>query len=226
MTEEQLIAKLKELKSVTPNKQWVFSVKMSILKGEESAVAPTAASRFAALMAFLYKGKLAYVYAAFALVALGLFGFMGYSNLQMANKSVAVLSPDFVVKSRVEALKLKSQDLASALISKQPETISVAVKEVKDATKELTETIAQNPAEVKSIAADINNNKTYLDILGTSDLKATSDDLYKTIDEQMIADLDKTTLTDSQKTTLQDIKDLYNEGKYSQALEKILAISN
>jgi hypothetical protein len=37
--------------------------------------------------------------------------------------------------------------------------------------------------------------------------------------------LQKTTLTDDQKKTLTEVEDLYTQGKYADALEKILLIN-
>ena len=49
-------------------------------------------------------------------------------------------------------------------------------------------------------------------------------DLYQTVVQSQIADLEKTTLTDDMQKTLVEVKDLYNQGKFVDALEKILLI--
>ena len=50
-------------------------------------------------------------------------------------------------------------------------------------------------------------------------------DLYKTVVTQQILDLQKTSLTNDQQKILADTVELYNTGKYSDALEKILLIN-
>ena len=64
------------------------------------------------------------------------------------------------------------------------------------------------------------------DVPGT-DLSENSDvkDLYQTVVQSQIADLEKSTLTDDQANILIEIKSLYDQGKYNDALEKILLIS-
>ncbi len=230
MTDKELISKLQLLKQITPSKEWAFSVKMQVLEqatAKQPVIAtPTFQERLGGFVTALNQGKLAYSFAAFLLIAVGLMGAMQGSILPLADKSVAVLSPDFVVKSRVETLKAKSQNLASAVMSKEQETILVAVKEVKSATKELAVSIAQNPDTAKEVAQDIKENKTYLDIVGNNEeLKETSDELYKTIDEQMILDLEKASLGEEQKVMLQEVKELFKKEKYAEALEKIFLIN-
>ena len=82
---------------------------------------------------------------------------------------------------------------------------------------------AQDPKTLKEIA---NSLKTLADVPGT-DLSENQDvkDLYQTVTQSQIADLQKTTLTDEQKKTLAEIEDLYAQGKYADALEKILLLN-
>jgi len=228
MTEQELINSLKELKNINPSKPWAFSLKMQILE-QKNAPLPVqhrVLNMLGSIFNTGYHNKLAYAFAAFLLVAMGFVGVLGTGSLPFADKSVAVLSPDFVIKSRVETLKEKSEYLTSAVKSNQPETILVAVKEVKDAAKKLTDSIAQNPSKAKEVALDMKNNKTYFDISAGFEVKQASDELYKIIDEQMIRDLEQTTLTEEQKISFDEAKGLFEQEEYAQALEKILTISN
>jgi hypothetical protein len=50
-------------------------------------------------------------------------------------------------------------------------------------------------------------------------------DLYQIIVEGEIAGLQKTTLTDEQRNMLVEAVELYNQGKFTDALEKILLIN-
>ena len=71
-----------------------------------------------------------------------------------------------------------------------------------------------------------NSLKTLADVPGT-DLSANQDvkDLYQAVVQSQIADLSKMTLTDEQNKALDEAKDLYFQGKYTDALEKILLIN-
>ncbi len=224
MTDEQLISKLSKLKAIQPRKDWVVLSKAEILGSDVSGsipamVAPTYLFAFSNIINLAFKRKYAYSLALFLFVFVGFFGQLKYGLI-----TNNIPGRELSVAGNVEQLKLKSQNLATALISKQEKEISVAIKDVKNITKNLTKAIAKDPASVKSIALDVTQNKTYLDILGAPDLKETSDLLYKAIDEQMIDDLQNTSLTESQKKTFDHIRELYSNGKYSEALESILLI--
>ncbi len=226
MTEQELIKKLQALKTITPNREWAFSVKRELLEGKTGIVpVPSFVDTFISNFKFQisnFQPKLAYAFAAFLLVAIGAVGIWGMDSVPVADKSVAVLSPDFVLKTRVEAFKEKSQNLAAA--PKTSKSYSVAVKEVQDAAKQLATTIAENPSAAKDIAIDIQENKTFADVLASSDVEQASNELYKAIDEQMITDLEKVALTEAQVKILLEAKELVNQEKYAQALEQILLI--
>ncbi len=247
MTDRELLSKLQEIKKITPTKEWVALSKMNILGAQK--VSPSIATkssfthRFSSVVATInmvnYRNRLAYSFAVFLFIFAGLvgvmkFGFPELNSVKSSQESVASLAAESALRTQVAEFKQKSQVLAE--VSKdasQSQTISSAVKQANDATKNLTQAIAKNPQLAKTVALDVNNastnvvnNSALLDIPGGSALKSTSDDLYKTIDNQMINDLEKTTLTQDQKNALNDIKKLYDKGNYSSALVNILLIGN
>ncbi len=221
MTEQELISRLQSLKQIKPRENWVVFAKSKIFE-----VKPAKSSVFSEIMGSIFQRKVAYAFAAFLFVVAGLFGFMNYGlptktiDIQVAKQSQENL---VAIKSSVEDFKVKSKNL-SQIAQSNPKDIKLALKEVKEAAAELTNAIKNDPTLAKEVALEINNNKTYLDIQGGGDLKETSDILYKTIDEQMIEDLEATTLTESQQEALSIAKGLYEEGKYSNALESILLL--
>lgn len=225
MTDKELISKLQSLKQIKPRENWAVLAKSQIFYDNviiDNKVVGKLTYRqvLSNISGLFFQKKFAYAFAALFVVFAGAFGFMKFSDPQPSADLV-------MVKSNVEILKVKSQNLAEAARNKSG-NISLAVNEVKDAAKELTQQIQKDPELVKTIALDVNNNKTYLDINGGnegSDLKETTDVLYKTIDDQMILDLQKTTLTEDQKNKLSDINNLYIQGKYAAALEGILMIN-
>ncbi len=235
MTEKELISKIQGLKQIKPRKNWVILVKSDIFglptqTGnniiENKAVNKlNYTERLLNIFSPVFQRKFAYALAVFLFVFAGVFSFMKYGlpqDVKVVEQSPAALTS---IKSNVETFKIKSQNLAQA-VRRKSNNISLALNEVKDAAKELTNAIQKDPQLAKTVALDINNNKTYLDIPDGNDLRETSDALYKAIDSQMIGDLEKTTLTEDQQKTLDVIKDLYNQGKYSSALENILLINN
>ena len=70
------------------------------------------------------------------------------------------------------------------MANQKSEEFSVVIKEIKEASRELTDAIKKDPQFAKDVALDINNNKTYLDVPGSDDLKETSYALYKEIDNK------------------------------------------
>lgn len=236
MTDKELILKLHSLRQIKPRQEWVIFAKNQIF-GKNSPNHSITKTRFASAIANIFSGvfvakrRMAYSVAVFLfLVAVGtFFAFNGLlpknSSIKIAKNSTASL---IAIKDSVEEFKEKSKNLSEA--SKySPEKVSLAVKEVKDAVKELTEAVQKDPQLAKEIALEVNNNKTYLEISGSSsnldDLKETSDTLYKAIVEQMIKDLEGATLIESQKESIDIIKSLHKDGNYVNALENILLLN-
>ncbi len=227
MTEQELFSKLQTLRQIKPRENWVTFTRNQILVNsivkDNLVHTPTYKGLFLNSFSSLFQRKLAYALAGFLFIV-GVLGFISLPNKQVALKDA---SPAALVeiKSNVETLKTKSQNLAKADNNKSGD-ITLQIKEANDAAKELTKAIEKDPQLVKEVALDVNNNKTYLNVVGENDLKETSDTLYKIIDSQMIEDLDKTTLTEDQQKTLDMVKDLYDQGKYSSALENALLLMN
>ncbi len=230
MTEQELISRLQALKQIKPTKQWAFSVKMSIL-GSDTVVKKVSQRLnykevFPGILGLFNQRKLAYAFVAFLFIFAGGFGFMKVlpndANVKVSKESTAAL---VAIKSDVEIFKVKSKTLAE-VTKTEPKNVSLAIKEVKSAAKELTVAIQKNPQLVKSIALDINNNKTYLDILGGDD-SIEVNDLYKTVVDYLIEGLEKNriNLTEDQKKTLDKIEGLRDQGKYVYALESILLLN-
>ncbi len=230
MTEQKLISKLQELKQIKPRKDWAFSVKMSIL-GSDAVVKKvsqglTYKEMFSGILSLFNKRKLAYAFAVFLFVFAGGFGFMKVlpndANMKISKESTAAL---VAIKSDVEIFKVRSKTL-SEITKTDPKNVSLAVKEVKSAAKSLTDAIQKDPQLVKSVALEINNNKTYLDIVGGNDSTEVND-LYKTVVDYLIEGLEKNriNLTEDQKKTLDKIADLRDKGRYVYALESILLLN-
>ncbi|OGZ65407.1 MAG: hypothetical protein A3C50_03645 [Candidatus Staskawiczbacteria bacterium RIFCSPHIGHO2_02_FULL_43_16] len=228
MQEQELITKLKELKNISPRKEWVILSKIQILDSRNHAEIYAQKRGIAAglqgLLGMVFQRKFAYAYAALAILLVGSVGIMQFDLL--GNQGVQVASQAAIIeaKSNVEVFKEKSKELAITAKS-DPVAVSLAVDNVKAAAKQLTEIIKKDPGVAKEIALEINNNKTYLDVQGSAELKATSNDLYKTVAEQMIKDLEATSLTESQQEALDIAKELYDKERYTDALESILLLS-
>lgn len=231
MEENKLISKFQLLKQIKPRKEWVFSVKNEILSNNfvDRRLVKSLEYKELLLNIFnsVFQRKFAYAFAVFLFVFLGISSVDYYLNVS-DNIKIAQVSPAALmeVKDNVETFKIKSQNLSEVSKDKS-QNISLAIKEVRDAAKELTVKIKKDPQLAKSVALEINNNKTYLDVIKGEDLKEPLYNLYKTTVDSMIESYDKTTLTPIQQKELDRIKNnLLEDGNYTSALENILLMMN
>jgi hypothetical protein len=235
MTEQQLISQFKALKHIAPRKEWVVLSKRNIL-GNEVLPVNARQSSWQQLIAFFSANNqktLAYSFGTLVFIFAGIFGFAQYTLpgdmlfevRKIAEQSQAALTGGNQVKTNVETLKKRSQDLAHVVRDNKNNNKLSAIKEVQDATTNLTVAIENDSALAKEVALEIKSNQTLLAVLEQEDLKEASDTLYKTIDTYMIEDLEKATLTEEQQILLTEVKALFEVEKYSEALEKILLIS-
>lgn len=243
MQEKQLINKLKELQQIKPRKEWVVLVKNQILAEPKPAFAESfgvANKQTFGLLSFLpaliYQRKLAYAFATLLFVIVGMFGFAQYTVPGDALFSIKKLTEQS--QPALEIVIRRSDDLVQVVKNNQMANIAPAIREfqasISQATKNLVADIDKNDLKsIKDIALQvkqIQDNKKQLQTLGV-DLGATQEskdlnDALAPLVQREIDDLEKITLTEEQLSTLQEIKDLYAEGKYFDALEEILMLNN
>ncbi len=227
MEEKDLIAKIQTLKNIKPSQDWVVSVKANVFK-QTPASRPAYQATFSSLLAFVSQKKMAYSLASLLVVAAGVAGFMTYgfpTDFDITKNSTASISS----QEAFENFKVKSQSLAFVATDTTPSSsFPKVLEEVKEATKTLTKTVKKDPELARKIALDVNNSKSLLDVRpsDTEDLKETTQDLYKEIDEQMIKDFKKTTLTAEQKMELERIEAEFKKGTdYGTVLRDLLFLS-
>ena len=240
ITQKQLIESLSQLKEIKPRKEWAVLLKSQILAEKQAEVVETKIAEQPAksvgfkelIYSVFYQRKLAYAFATMLLLIAGVFGFARYTmpgDLLFPVKKIAEQSGAALTGQPNLAATLNSRinDLAAVAKEGRTDNIPSAISEInlnaKDLAQSLKNNTVNNPQTLKEIASSL---KTLADVPGT-DLSENKDvkDLYQTVVQSQIADLQKTTLTDDQKKTLTEIEDLYSQGKYMDALEKILLIS-
>ena len=177
---------------------------------------------------------------------IGMFGFAQYtmpgdvlfSVKKLTEQSqTALVSQEDQLKNNFEIASRRLDDLTQVVKGNRTQNIAPAIKEfqasISEATKNLVASIGQKDSQsIKDIAQQIKKieeNKKELQTYGV-DLEATQEskdlnDALAPLVQREIEDLEKTTLTEEQLETIQKIKDLYAEGKYSDALEEILMIN-
>jgi len=233
ITQEQLIESLKQLKDIKPRQEWASLLRSQILadkKVEEAIVRqPTKLAGIMNTFSSVFSPrKLAYSFAAFLFLVVGLFSFSRYAVpgdvLFPAKKAVeqsqATLTGQTAINQDVETLNSRINDLIQVASEGKTNNLPSAIDEIKTNASALTKNLKSNatndPQTIRSIASSL---KILADVPGT-DLSENQDvkDLYQTVVESQIADLQKETLTDDQKNTLAQAEDLYSQGKYADAL--------
>jgi hypothetical protein len=227
MTEKELISKLQSLKQVKPRTEWVILSKNSIFENSPIVKHETHfAQVFSNISSIFFQKKLIYSFAALLIMIAGSLGVIKYEASQIdvvARNSTANL---LAVKSNMEVFKAKSQAL-----SQIPESSSLAFssasEEVKDAAKSLVDTIQKNPELAKTIALDVNNSKTLLNIPGGgegNDLREALNTPYKALVEQLIKDQKEVTLNSDEQMVLDSVIELHDQGRDSDALVNLILL--
>ncbi|MCK9583279.1 MAG: hypothetical protein M0Q46_06685 [Endomicrobiales bacterium] len=241
ITEKQLISKLQLLKEIKPREEWASLLKSQILVEKTEIVAQPA--RFAKFMdtvlrlcsGQIFSRKFAYSFAVLVFIFVGLVGFAGntvpgdllFPVKKLAEQSQASLTGQTGLQQNVANLNSRINDLAQVAKDGKKNNIPSVISEISLNAKDLAKSIKDNPVnDPKTLAEIADSLKTLANVPGT-DLTKNQDvkDLYQIVVENQIADLEKTTLTDEQKITLVEAQDLCEQGKYSDALEKILLIN-
>lgn len=241
ITQEQLISQVKLLKEIKPRKEWAVLLKSEILAGDQETVKiPAQKVGVWDLIGNLNFGfgasrKLAYSFAAFLFVIFGAFGFVEYTMpgdllfpvKKIAEQSQAALTGQSGLEQGVTILHNRINDLALVAKEGRKNNISSAINEVKENASYLAKNLGsgsvKNQQTLKEIAVSL---KTLANVPGT-DLAENPEvvNLYQRVVVNQIVDLEKSTLTNEQKQILEEVKQLYADGQYIDALEKILLIN-
>ena len=226
LTDQELIGKIRELRQITPTNSWVSFNKSRIL-GEEPKFTffPYSKPVFATVIAvFVVFGTFGY-----GLVKNSMPGDFLYAIRKIAHEYEAV----FVPKNEQTAFQLKLandrlEDLAKAPAKNLAPTISEFQANISEATKNLSKSDAatSSPGVIKQIVEQTQKLKENMKIaasLGftTGDIEATGE-LDRATAEYLIKYLDTLTLSEAQENILVEMKKLFEEKKYSEALKLYL----
>jgi len=237
LTEEQLIQSLEQLEEIKPRKEWAILLKSQILVKSDLTKSKIGIWDLIrnSKSEMLNLRRLAYSFAALIFVVVGIFGFARYTVpgdllfpvKKIAEQSEAALTGQTGVKQNVAVLNNRINDLVQVTKEGRKNSIPSAISEINTNASELTKNLKINPPDSQTVKEIANTLKTLADVPGTN-LSGSADlkDLYQTLVQSQINDLEKSTLTDNQQKTLDEVKNLYDEGKYTDALEKILLINS
>jgi len=245
MTEKELIAKLKKLSQIEPRKDWVLLTKEQILGSKKPTF--TFTSFLKEMLKEIQRGerlisryKPVFATALVGAVLLGLFGFTQrslpgdalFSLKKITEKSQAVfISQKYQSKHDFEIANKRLDDLTKIAENDGAENIAPAVKEVEESMGQAAKSLAEaDPENVEEIIGEIQKLEEKTEKLRTLGIKIEeSEELNSTlaqITEREIKDLDEVVLSEEKEEILVQIKEDYQKGDYSQALEKILLLNS
>jgi hypothetical protein len=237
--EKELIGKIKELRQIKPRKDWVSLTKSQILGSPAQISEKFMAGKEPVGFTFFPYLKPAFAGLITVFLFIGLIGFAQNSlpgdflypvkKISERGRAVFVSSeekPAFQLKLANERL----EDLTKASAKNLAPTIIEFQANISEAAKNLTKIDAttSDPVVMKKIVEEtrkLEENKQKVESLGVvvegKETEELGNALAQMVDS-LIEDLESRTLTEEQETILSQVKELFEKGKYSDALELYL----
>lgn len=234
MQEKELIRTIKELKKIRPRKDWVLLTKEQIL-GTSTELSASEEKRFELFPFFkpAYAGLflLLFVVSLFGISRNALPGEPLYVIKRISERTQAAFVPQEeesrlnleLANKRLEELGRIAKNnevkkLAPAINEFQASVSQAAKKMVK--VKKLDKEIVAQTIQLEEAKKEL--EKTY----GIAGLEPSAEsDPTKLVTEMLIKDTEQRTLSEEQLPIFEEAKTLYQEGNYSEALIKILSLS-
>lgn len=233
MEEKDLIAKIKQLSQISPNRDWVVLTKERILKdSNEEMVLVNNLNHKEKLswlkMLFL---KPAYTGILVFLVLIGVFGVAQnstpgdyfYSVKKISERVSLFLSSEDKVKANLDIAEKRLEELNQIVEANQTKKLAAAIKEVQKSISEASDIYldknVENFKKIVKIDKGIENLESrgiVIDSEGSQKLVMNS---LVIVLEDLINDLEKGTLNQKQEELLIKMKELVEQGNYTEALE-------
>ena len=252
MAEKDLIKKIKELRQIKPREDWVVFAKKEIL-GEEPTYREKFSAILEVFPRVIFPtgsvhGRLAYAVLTVLAVLVGVFGFSQHTvpgDLLFSLKRITENSQTVFVSEQTqlrhdfEIANKRMDDLIKADENNQTNKIASAVKEVNNSISQVARNLEriEEPeraieaiVEIRKIEKKQEQIKTVLAAgVEPEEEKVNSvQELYKTPASVLLKSLEnlEEILDMVQKELLEEARADFENGNYSQALEKVLKISN
>ncbi len=242
MTEAELIKKIQELKQIKPSEDWVVLAKRELFleeshpsRGRASVILDIFPRIFQfqyfkpALATFVFLGIM--IVAAFGLAQNALPGDSLYSLKRISEEGrIAFVSEINKPKAQLELANKRLEELTKVAEAKQTAKLAPAIEEFQASVSQA----AKNLKEPKKITKEIveqtkklEENKQKIEALGIliGETKELDNALSQLVETEII-ELETLTLSEEKAELLSEAKVALEEGNFSDALEKILLISN
>jgi hypothetical protein len=242
MTDRNLIKQLKALKEIKPREEWALLTKENLFKDEAKenksivSVIIDAIKELQKGERFVFNHKPAFAFSFIAVICIGLFGFAQASvpgdSLFTLKKitekgQAALISQKDKTKFDFQMVSKRLDDLARVAESNSSRNLSPAINEYKQtasgAVKNLAESndikeiaggvkkLEQNEEKIKSLGVEIGEN-------------ADLDNALLNVVQREITSYESAELTEGELGLLSEAKMYFSEGRYSEALEKLIEI--
>jgi len=225
MTEKELIGKIRELRQIKPRKDWVLSTKTQIL-GQEPRLE---------IFPFF---RPAYAGIFVVLLLIGLFEFSQsalpgeplYVLKRISEKAVVSLTPqEQKSKVNLESANKRLEELNQIAQNNEVKKLAPAMSEfqanISEAAKNLVN-VKKVDKEIIAQTQKLEENKEKVEqVLSTKIETEELDNALGQLVEREIKDLEKRTLDEEQTAILEEAKADFEAENYSEALIKILSLS-
>ncbi len=241
MTEKELITKIRELRQIKPNQNWVFLTKNRIL-GEEISEAKEA-SIISVLRGLFLKPKGLFWGPVLKPVYIGLlalfiiFGFFGFAQnsvpgdylypVKRATEKGQTLFASDEEKAHLtlELANRRLEELASIVEENKTKNLAPGIKEFQASVFEAANKFSADNEVVKKVVK-MGKKVKELQSLGVvieeEGLRRLELESFAGVLENLITDLENRNLTTKQEVVLDRMKELFEKGEYSEALELYL----
>jgi hypothetical protein len=242
MTEKQLIDKIQKLRKIKPNQDWVYFSKNQILGKTENRLSLSRLSLLTFIKEiqrgerFVFRHKPAFAFLTVLAIFIGLFGFTQnsvpgdslFALKKIAEQSQAVfIAQQDQPKHNLEIANKRLDDLFKIAEENEIANLGPAINEYQETVSKAAESLAKlndpNMEEIASAIKELEEKEEIVKSLGIEigETEELNNVLAEIVGNE-IDELESRELTIEQEELLIKIKQDYEQGNYSQALENIL----
>ena len=247
MNEKEIIAKLQLLREIKPEKEWVVATREKIIPQRKQSISMWELFSYLGFKVFRPELRPAFAMGVFlaTIMSIALFGLISINKTQAP---VISINPNVNFNDPAKYLTLaekKIQEIEKIAKSEGDGRITRILQDTQTAIEKAAKALPpkpENPERTKEIVkkvAEINKKaqeiKQELGVeIDSSVLTSKTEEMIKNGIEDttqklvhiQIQMLENASLTEKQQELFEEAKMLYNQGKYQEALEKILVLTN
>jgi hypothetical protein len=242
MDEAQIVQKIQELKEIKPRKEWVVSTKSQILGEARQPIWRV----FIPQPEFRLQPALVIPFIILLLIGGSLLGLLKNSDHPVIslNPNFSVQNPEFylnLAEAKLDEVKKIAQEDQDEKILQTIQETSVIIKKAAESLPVESKNAAETEKIVKKVASINKKMREVQETLGTKvgeeEVKTLTEKTAQLLEnsienttaklvESLITATERSSLTEAQRELFEEAKIDYQEGRYQEALEKLLELSN